>query len=56
MLIEALQNYKNVRTKALSRVADAFEQDYGYRPKGFDNLINEMGGGKSTADWKEYFQ
>lgn len=40
-LIEALTGYKNVRTQALKRVADAFEEDYGYRPKQIDALLEE---------------
>lgn len=36
-LVEYLENYKKTRRQSLQRVADAFEQDYGYRPKIFGN-------------------
>lgn len=41
-LIAALNDYKEKRTQALSRVADAFEQDYGRRPKMIDDMLKEM--------------
>lgn len=41
-LRQALLNYKNARLSALQRVGDAFEQDYGYRPKEIDSMIGEM--------------
>lgn len=38
-LIEALQDYQGKRTASLKRVADAFEKDYGRRPKQIDDLL-----------------
>lgn len=40
-LIKALTDYRSIRTEALRRVADAFEEDYGYRPKQIDDLLKE---------------
>ena len=39
-LVENLKRYRMVRQKALRNVAEAFNQDYGYYPKGFDRLTS----------------
>lgn len=60
-LIKNLQDFKTQRVESLKRVADAFEEDYGYRPKEIDEMI----GGKVQAmqdrqtgamSWEEYFK
>lgn len=56
-LRDALRNYQSIRLEALGRVANAFEQDYGYRPKGIDNMIGSMTPKQSgPVDYKEYFK
>lgn len=51
-LRENLMRYRDLRNKAMKNVAEAFKQDYGYYPKGFEGLQQQSGGGdiKSLLD------
>lgn len=52
-LIESLENYKRMRMEALQRVSDAFEQDYGYRPKQIDDLIKKSMPKQESSSFSE---
>lgn len=41
-LRENLENYKRIRTQALKNVAEGFNLDYGYYPKGLNEFVNQQ--------------